>query len=532
MGPAHQVRRPAGLLVNELDRTSNPPSGPTMARPYLSAALLSLVALLLSLAACDDDVVGPGADPDPGEPDVGVTAVIVTPGDLELYVGTQEGFSAEVQGGSGVSQNVTWATSDPEVATVTSDGQVSGVAPGTATITAASQADPSVSGEATVQVVCQDPVIVSSAVSADETWSAQGGGCVDYIVTDAYDVRATLSIDPGTVVAFERDAGLRVEAGGALIADGTPQAPIRLTGTEAERGWWSGIHLRRSDREENLFNHVTIEYGGQNNPFNQYDPGFALRIGEPAAASGLADNEGRFATITNTTLRQSAGYGLFIRGSAQVDFANNRITENALGAARMPLHVADVLDEGTDFSGNDLEIVMLTHSAAGDVSLVHPGGEVRYRFGRPGNDPDGARIAAGGTLSIAPGVVMEFTERSDLTITESGSLLAEGTSTEPITLTGVESAAGSWGGLTLDGSSNAVVRHAVVEYGGYIAGANLALASGATATVTESVFRHAGPNQFGSDGYGLRVTSSSQVNDDACQVNTFDQNAAGDCRID
>ncbi len=205
------------------------------------------------------------------------------------------------------------------------------------------------------------------------------------------------------MVAFEQNAGLRVEAGGALIADGTAQALILLTGTQAVRGWWNGIHIRRSNRQDNLFDHVTIEYGGQDDPFNQYDPGFALRIGGPAAASGLNDSEGQFATIANPTLRQSAEYGLFIRGRAQVAFQNNRLTENALGAARMPSHVA---------------------------------------------------------------------------------------------------------------------------------GADLAVASGASATITESGFRYAGPNQFGSYRYGLRVTSSSQVNDDACQVNTFVQNAGGDCRID
>ncbi len=111
--------------------------------------------------------------------------MIVTPGNLNLYVGTQEGLSAEVQGGSGVSQNVTWASSAPEIASVTSGGELTGVAPGTATITATSQVEPSVSGETTVQVVCQDPVSITGSIDQDETWSGQGGGCVDYIVTDA-----------------------------------------------------------------------------------------------------------------------------------------------------------------------------------------------------------------------------------------------------------------------------------------------------------------------------------------------------------
>jgi len=504
-------------------------------RPVTSHRLPAIFALLVScafiLSACDDDVVGPGNGSDADDSTPGVTAVVVSPAQLELHVGTQEALSAEVQGSNGVSQSVTWESSDTQVASVNSSGQVSAVGLGTATITATSQADASASGQATVEVVCPDPIAVTGHINSDETWTGEGVGCIDYVVADMYEVRATLTIEPGTAVAFQQDAGLILEAGGAVVADGTQADPILLTGTEQVRGWWGGIDIRRSERQENLFNHVTIEYGGQDDPFNQYDPGFALKVGGPAAASGTQDTSQRFATITNTTLRGSAGYGLFIRANAQVHFAGNTLTDNALGAARMPLHVTGVLDEASDFSGNDVEIIMLTHYAAGDVELVHPGQGVRYRMGRPGNDPTRARISAQGTLTIAPGTILEFTERSDLTIPESGTLISEGTDSEPVVFTGLEGTEGFWGGITLDGSSGNSIRYTTVEYGGHFAGANVGVESGASATITDSILRYAGTNQFGSYGYGLRVTASSSVNADACEVNTFVGNAAGDCLI-
>ncbi|MFN8544809.1 MAG: Ig-like domain-containing protein [Candidatus Binatia bacterium] len=82
----------------------------------------------------------------------------------------------------------------------------------------------------------------------------------------------------------------------------------------------------------------------------------------------------------------------------------------------------------------------------------------------------GATVAAGTTLTIDPGVVVEFQQSAGNKLTVQGTLDAVGTAEQPITFTGATAAAGSWGGLSIDGSvptpAVAMLRSVVVEYGG------------------------------------------------------------------
>lgn len=73
-------------------------------------------------------------------PFVPVTSVSVTPGTASVAVGATRQLSASAAP-SGAAQNVTWSSSAPNVATVSSTGLVTGVAAGTAVITGTSVSD-------------------------------------------------------------------------------------------------------------------------------------------------------------------------------------------------------------------------------------------------------------------------------------------------------------------------------------------------------------------------------------------------------
>lgn len=81
-----------------------------------------------------------------------VASVVVTPASSTVAAGASTQLAAAARDASGNAlpgRVVTWASSDPAVATVTSAGRVTGVGPGTATITATSEG---VTGTATVTV--------------------------------------------------------------------------------------------------------------------------------------------------------------------------------------------------------------------------------------------------------------------------------------------------------------------------------------------------------------------------------------------
>ena len=79
------------------------------------------------------------------------TAVDISPKTNNLEVGATRNLSAAVTPDT-AKQTVTWTSSDPQVATVDSNGKVTAVAAGTATITATSTEKTSIKGTATVNV--------------------------------------------------------------------------------------------------------------------------------------------------------------------------------------------------------------------------------------------------------------------------------------------------------------------------------------------------------------------------------------------
>ncbi len=82
----------------------------------------------------------------------------------------------------------------------------------------------------------------------------------------------------------------------------------------------------------------------------------------------------------------------------------------------------------------------------------------------------GVNVPAGMTLTIEPGVTVQFEPASTNKLNVAGSLVALGSATQPITLTGVTATAGSWGGINADGSPTtpAIVNLDIVtlKYGG------------------------------------------------------------------
>lgn len=84
-------------------------------------------------------------------PVVAVTAVTLTPATATIAIGGTQQMAKTVTP-AGAPQNVTWSTSAPGVATVSSSGQVTGQAAGTATITATSVADGAKAKTATITV--------------------------------------------------------------------------------------------------------------------------------------------------------------------------------------------------------------------------------------------------------------------------------------------------------------------------------------------------------------------------------------------
>ncbi|HEV8548808.1 MAG TPA: hypothetical protein VGQ57_07270, partial [Polyangiaceae bacterium] len=115
-------------------------------------------------------------------------------------------------------------------------------------------------GMAGASVCASDAEVVEhddEVVDAPARWSGR------HHVLHTLEIRAELSLDPCTVVAFDTNAFAVVDGGGAILAQGSPEAPITFTSgvMPPGRGDWAGIEIR-GDAAPSVFESVTVEYAG------------------------------------------------------------------------------------------------------------------------------------------------------------------------------------------------------------------------------------------------------------------------------
>jgi len=145
---------------------------------------------------------------------------------------------------------------------------------------------------------------------------------------------ATLTIEPGVVMRFEKQNAFRIQtfttdkpAQAALRAIGTAEKPIVFTSASAtpKAGDWEGLWFGGIPLPTNRLDHVRIEYAG-------YDCGCILNT-----CSNIGQHEGAIiftaqvpsAFVTNTVFKEIAGHG--ITQGFDGDFVNFRPTNTFEG---------------------------------------------------------------------------------------------------------------------------------------------------------------------------------------------------------
>lgn len=260
----------------------------------------------------------------------------------------------------------------------------------------------------------------------------------DYIVSGALDVSATLTIEPGVAIAFQEDAGFRVNDGGAILAQGTEDAPIQLVGEEATPGFWRGLYFRADDRTSEL-NHVFGEHGGR--VWGAVDAAATVVVGNDASVS-----------LTNVSIAESDGFGLYVepRGELRI-FDAVGITASAEAPTLIPVAQMGAIGSATTLAGNadDHVEVYPTGGVNGELTISDPG--VPYRM-------DGF-FEVNAPVTVEAGVQMEFDENDAIRVNDGGAILAQGSEEERIEMRGTERVDGTfacWRGILFradDGTS-------------------------------------------------------------------------------
>ena len=351
----------------------------------------------------------------------------------------------------------------------------------------------------------------------------------DYIVKGYLDVRSSLTIEPGVVIAFDANSGFFVEdintADGIFIAKGEAQNPIRFTGLQKEPGFWRGITIYSNDVRNEL-NHCILEYAGSDY-LVEYS---SVKVKGGLALNGTTGFNGSV-KLLNTTIRSCKGYGFIVeRGTTLRSFSSNTFSENEKAAVQIDADNAGVLDAASNYAGNNgMEGVEInasgspTHLLTQDATWSALNG-ASYFIAQSFQAEAKLTIAAGAKLKFEANQTITFKE--DYSGNNDGILIANGTEDKKITFTAVEATPGYWKGLIIQSSSNLnKMNYCIVEYGGSdnIVGnkkGNIGLDRITTfdfpkLTITNSILRNSSGCGIIKDTFGSDLTESD---------NDFDNN--------
>ncbi len=266
----------------------------------------------------------------------------------------------------------------------------------------------------------------SSLSEAEVTLGDQVDGGVDYIIDCSANVSGDLTIEPGVIIQFKPEAGLKVS--GSINAVGTADDPIIMTGEEQEAGSWRGIYVD-SENAKNKLDHVTIEYAGGKEFNSNGDKGSIILY-----AGGKL-------SLTNSTIKDSANFGLNNNYDAELTFSNNTITGSELEPIQIEANLLQELDTESDLTGNGKDQVRVVGERSADAEVTWQNLSVPYFADTVLN------ITGDSFVTIEPGATFIFAPDTGIRIEGSGALTAEGTAEAKITFKGEVEEKGSWRGV-------------------------------------------------------------------------------------
>lgn len=340
----------------------------------------------------------------------------------------------------------------------------------------------------------------------------------DYIVTRTIDVQHELTINPGVVVAFERDTRMNInDGGGLLIAKGTAEQKIKFVGVQKTKGYWVGIALY-SGSNANLLEHVEIQHAGSRPIFSTTKSALFMSGG----------SRGQIA-LKNCLFTQNDGYGVYVyEGAILREFVQNTFTNHTDAGMLLDAENVPKLDAASVFTGgNGRNVVEVTPSSIkGTNEVVWTGfaDKTPYRIN--------GEFTVNTGWKLNPGVTLEMNRDAVIRINTTGYVSAKGTATEKVIFTGADKTAAFWRGLICySADAKNTLENAEVLNAG-----SGAIVSGKKANVAiygnQAKMTIKNTRISGSGGYGVYVSYGASANTDLTTANVFEANAQGNTMIE
>ncbi|WP_155296291.1 right-handed parallel beta-helix repeat-containing protein [Spirosoma rigui] len=382
----------------------------------------------------------------------------------------------------------------------------------------------SASGSATDKIVvgasAAEPLAISTSITVKTTLVDRilNPDLPDYIVTKSIDVNHELTINPGVVIAFERDVRMNVNDNrGLLIARGEPTNQIKFVGVQPTKGYWVGISLY-SGSNANVLEHVTVMHAGSRPIYSTTKSALFLSGGSRAQIA-----------LKNCQFSQNDGYGIYVYDGALLrEFSQNTFTNHTEAGMLLDAPNVAKLDAASTFTGNNgRNVVEVSPSdIKGTTEVVWTGfaDKTPYRIN--------GEFTINAGFKLSPGVTLEMNRDAVIRVNTGGYLSAVGTPTQRVTFTGADRTAAYWRGIICySQDTKNVLDNAEVSNAGSISivsarKANIAI-YGTKAAMTIRNTRISG-----SGGYGVYVGYGAAANTDLTTANSFETNAQSNVMIE
>lgn len=284
----------------------------------------------------------------------------------------------------------------------------------------------------------------------------------DYIVKGFYTIDAALTVDPGVIIHFERNAGFKVQSSGSLMARGTSSDSIIFTGAESTKGFWKGLIFEGSDNNINEISFSRISFAGSES------------ISSETGAANLTISSGFAPTrlkLKNTLISHGQGRGISIDYRASdgrfTEFSNNAIRNNDGQALRGTLQTLADIDATLIIQNNGQDVIDIFRPNS--IAEANLGEDMTWKK-LANNIPVllNLDVIVDHQLTIQAGLVMEFGNDRFMRVQDAGVLMAAGNENDRIIFSGIEKSKGYWRGLYFYDAASLLneLRFVTIEYAG------------------------------------------------------------------
>jgi hypothetical protein len=285
---------------------------------------------------------------------------------------------------------------------------------------------------------------ISGTLIFDTTLTAANS---PYFVTGTVFVNedVTLTVQPGVEIRFV-DPTYSLDVSGTLIAEGTAEDPIVFTSNDPSSFNWSQLYFRNQATAS--LRHCVIEHAGNLTSF------LALYTSVRITSSDV--------TIEDCIIRDGDSRGVYIDAGFPLTPTLRNIT--VTGHVDSAIYQASIdyqpTYENLTLVGNGADVIEINGGSIDTLDKV-----TLVNEGAPYRAIGGLGVSSGSELVIEPGVELQFADPS-YSLDVSGSLIAEGTTNEPVVFTSADPNAYNWGQLFFRTNASASLQHCVVEHAG------------------------------------------------------------------